>query len=189
MKITYPSVYEDFYANYKGKLTWPSYIVKTGNYLLKLLVYNYKVIFYKDYDPRWREFYQYSITNTPSTIFFGPYIDAASKLTIGGTISKVVNYKGENITMMSIDLNLNSKDKFIDKVGLNEGYSYTFISSTNGLPLYYSNVNITKYDHPTFTKIEFCKQNTNCTDEPNTEEALKLKNIFFNLSNNEASNV
>ena len=47
MKITYPSVYEDIYANYKGKLTWPPYIVKTGNYLLKLFIYDYKVNFIK----------------------------------------------------------------------------------------------------------------------------------------------
>ena len=90
---------------------------------------------------------------------------------------------------MSIDLNLNFKDKFIDKVGLNEGYSYTFISSTNGLPLYYSNVDITKYKDPTFTKIEFCKQNTNCTDEPYTDEAFKFNNNIFNLSDMEASKV
>lgn len=87
-------------------------------------------------------------------MFFGPYKNAGSNLIVG-TINKVVNYKNLNISMISIDLDLNYKDKFIQEVGLNQNYSYTFISSTNGLPLFYSNIDLVAYPNATFTKIEF----------------------------------
>lgn len=161
MKVTYPAKYQSFYSDYPSKNDTCEYFPGP----------DFKMT---DYDPRCRAFYISAKNNTPDQTFFGPYSSAGGHPEVAffaGTISKPVVVDGNLQSIVSIDISLNHKDSFVDAADINQQYSYSFISSIDGRPLYYSRFAIQEVENITFTKLEFANGNTPLNEEPQSVEA------------------
>jgi hypothetical protein len=162
LKVTYPSLYQSFYEIYDGKEVICPRIFTDPPHIMK------------DYDPRWREFYIDAMDNNPEDLFFGPYSSAGSaegEAFFAGTISKAYMKDEKLKSIISIDLGLNYEDNFVEISGIDSKFSYSFVSSLDGKPLFHSRFKIEDAESISFTKLEFSDTSSPLSEEPDTDEA------------------
>lgn len=168
-KVTYPVEYETFYEDYKQTYTWPRELPDRGRDMT-------------DYDPRCRDFYIQTMDNKPENTFYGPYTSAGNDSEakfFAGTISKAVVENGDLVGVISLDINLNNQDNLSQIIGIEDQYSYSFISSKDGKPLFYSRFEIQNAETVTFTKLEFSEGEAPLDKEPTSQEAEYFNNTIL----------
>lgn len=171
VKVTYPGKFDEFYADYPNKSeTCPEIFLDPPHNIT-------------DYDPRCRDFYKYAKVNEPNRTFYGPYTSAGNDTSkfFAATVSKPVFINDNLESIVSIDVNLNYNDSFFDLIWIDSNYSYSYVTSTNGRPLFHSKFEIKNVETVTFTKLEFTPVNetTIIETEPTSDEALEFNRTLY----------
>jgi len=170
LKITYPSKYETFYNEYSYEQVICPKIFTEEPFIMV------------DYDPRCRDYYIDALKNDPTDLFFGPYSSAgndANSSFFAGTVSKTFYDDGNLKSVISIDLSLNDPDDFVSLLGINDDFSYSFIVSLEGKPLFHSKFKNLDAKTISLTKLEFSDSSEPLSTEIDTEETRYFNTTIF----------